>query len=155
MADLVYSFTSGGYFPEAVVFAERERVERVARIRKALEESRTWGEFRANLPEGEWEDHFLASFDEPPEELLEEFGDDEPFDADKVPGYSDGNYPPWLAQDQLRWFPPKLIKKYGGEEYETMFDGSSLELPADKIEQIAADLRAMGHTVEHCDDEIY
>jgi hypothetical protein len=126
---------------EEVVFADRGR---------ALEESKTWGELRRNLPDGEWEDHFQPFFDEYEEEVP---GDDELFDSADAPGHGDGDYPAWLAQEQLYWFPPELIKKYGGDVGSSVLNGEFLELPASEAEQIAEDLRAMGHTVERTELE--
>ena len=133
-----------------VVFAERNRAAYVAHILKALEESETWGELRRNLPNGEWEEYFQPHFEDREEEVP---ADDELFEAADAPGHGDGDYPAWLAQEQLEWFPPELIKKYGGDVGQTALNGAFLELPADKAEQIADDLRAMGHTVEPTDLE--
>ena len=55
---------------------------------------------------------------------------------------------------QLEWFPEDLIVKYGGEVGETVHNGPALDLPGDKAEEIAADLRAMGHRVERTDLDI-
>jgi len=148
--DIVYRITEGSYGPQSVVFAERGRAEYVARIYKALEGSTTWGELRRNLPDGEWEDHFQLYFDEFEEDVPD---DDEPFESGDAPGQGDGDYPPWLAQEQLGWFPPELIEKYGGDVGTSVLNGEVLDLPAVNAEQIAEDLRAMGHTVEPTDLE--
>lgn len=76
--------------------------------------------------------------------------EDWPFKPDDVPGHADGDYPPWLAQEQLRWFPKGIIDKYG-EVGMTVFNGPSLNLPCDMADQIAGDLRAMGYSVEETD----
>lgn len=138
--DIVYRIAGG-----SAVFAERGRAAYVAHIWKALEESKTWGELRRNLPDGESEDYFQPHFDEFEEEVP---GDDEPFQPDDAPGRADGDYPAWPAQEQLDWFPPELIKKYGGDVGPSVLNGEFLDLPADKAERIAEDLRAMGHVVE-------
>lgn len=148
--DIVYRIIEGAYGPESVVFAERGRAHYVAHIYKALEESKTWGDLRRNLPDGEWEGHFSVYFEDREEEIP---ADDEPFDAEEAPGYADGDYPAWLAQEQLSWFPKELIDKYGGDVDSSVLNGEFLDLPADKAEQIAEDLRAMGHTVEPTDLE--
>ncbi len=141
---IVYWFAYGSNGEDCVVFAPRERAEYVAQIYAALRDSDTWGQFKRNLPEGEWDGYFQAVFDEPPD-------DDQAFEADDVPGHADGDYPPWLAQEQLRWFPPELIGKHDGEVGLTVFNGTSLNLPADGTQAIADDLRAMGHTVDETD----
>jgi hypothetical protein len=141
--DIVYRIDG-----ETVVFADHGRAEYVAHIWEALEESKTWGELRRNLPEGEWECRFVDYFDGREEEVP---ADDELFQATDAPGHEDGDYPPWLAQEQLDWFPAELIEKYGGDVGPSVHNGEFLELPADKAEQIAEDLRAMGHTVASTD----
>lgn len=145
--DIVYRVGGDGY--QGVLFARRNDAERVAQIRKALRNSKTWGEFLANLPLGEWEENLQDRF-----ESGAAPSDDEPFTADSVPGHADGDYPQWLAQTQLDWFPPELIKKYGGDVETTVFNGEMLDLPANKAGKIAAELRAMGHTVEKADFDI-
>lgn len=136
-----------GYGFDSALFAEQEKAERLVRVRRALDQSRTWGEFRKSLPAGEWDTEFAESFDEVP-------SDDDPFAADSVPGFADGDYPEWLLQTQLDWFPKELSAKYGGELYRTTLNGDALLLPADRIEDIAADLRALGHTVERTELDI-
>jgi hypothetical protein len=68
----------------------------------------------------------------------------EPFDGD----YMQTGYPEWLANTEIQWFPEDLIKKYGGSVEHSMASDDSLYLPAEKAEEIAHDLRALGHTVE-------
>lgn len=147
--DIVYRVGAQG--PGTVVFAARWRAEYVAQIWKALRESSTWGELRRNLPPGEWEYYFQDCFEGREEDVP---ADDEPFDAEDAPGHADGDYPPWLAQEQVEWFPKELITKYGGDVYSSVLNGEALDLPGDKAEQIAEDLRAMGHTVSPTDLEI-
>lgn len=143
--DIVYRVGGDGY--DGALFAERDAAERVAQIRDALHESTTWGEFRANLPDGEWEDNLEPCFEEVP-------ADDAPFHRDMVPGYVDGDYPEWLRQSQLDWFPAELIEKYAGQVETTVLNGDVLDLPGFLADEIAADLRAMGHRVERTDLEI-
>jgi hypothetical protein len=138
---IVYWFEYGSNGEYCVVFAPQDRAEYVAQIYRALRDSETWGEFKGNLPEGEWDRYFTQVFDETPDE-------DEAFDADEVPGHPDGDYPPWLTQEQLGWFPDELIRKHGGEVGLTVLNGPSLNLPSNQAEAIAEDLRSMGHTVE-------
>ncbi len=143
--DIVYRI--GG---DSVVFAERRRAEYVAQIWKALQESNTWGELRHNLPDGEWQDYFQPHFDDYEEEVP---ADDEPFVSADAPRHEDGDYPPWLAQEQLDWFPPELIAKYSGNVTSSVLNGEFLDLPADKADEIANDLRTIGHTVTETDLE--
>jgi hypothetical protein len=141
--DIVYRVGGDGF--DSVLFATRASAEYVAQIRKALYQSRTWGEFRANLPEGEWE-NLEWKLEDPP--------DDEPFKADDIPGHADGDYPEWLRQSQLDWFPDDLTEKYDGEVTLTTLNGWVLDLPGNRAEEIADDLRALGHRVERTDLDI-
>ena len=129
---------------EGALFAERSRAKRVAAIHEALETSETWGEFKRKLPDGEWakivESYDCDSDDAP--------ADDEPFDALQVWGYADGDYPDWLQQVMLEWFPRDLIDKYGGEIWSSVHNGDALSLPGEKAEEIADDLRSRGNKVE-------
>ena len=143
---IVYWYAYGSNGEYCVVFAPRERAEYIAAIYEALHAANTWGEFKTKLPAGEWERWIEQTYDEPPD-------DDQLFEADDVPGYSDRDYPPWLAQEQLSWFPDELIAKYDGEIGFTTLNGPNLNLPADAAEEIAEDLRQMGHTVEETDLE--
>jgi hypothetical protein len=143
--DIVYRMVVGGDGESCVVFAPRAAAEHVAQIRNALYTARTWGEFRAKLPEDEWSK--LQS-------QLDDRADDERFEPDDIPGYADGGYPEWLRQSQLQWFPEELIEKYDGEVGLTTLNGWVLDLPACHAEDIAEDLRAMGHTVEETDLDI-
>lgn len=143
--DIVYRVGGDGY--DSVLFAQRDAAERVAQIRLALRTSSTWGEFRGNLPYGEWEETLTYCFEEDP-------ADDAPFHRDMVPGYADGDYPEWLRQSQLDWFPRELIEKYAGEVETTVLNGDVLDLPAHEADAIADDLRAMGHRVERTDLDI-
>lgn len=144
--DIVYRIGGDGF--DGVLFAKRESAERVAKIRDALHNSKTWGEVRAKLPDGEWESTFQNNFDEVP-------GDDEPFGGpDCAPGFADGDYPEWLRASQLDWLPEELIERYGGTLSRTMLNGDALDLPADKAEQIAEELRTMGHKVERTNLDI-
>jgi len=142
--EILYRVGGDGY--EGVLFARKQDAEDVAQIRKALENSKTWGEFRANLPSGEWEQNLELCFVDFP-------ADDKAFDTDDVPGYVDGDYPQWLKRTQLDWFPDDLIEKYGDRQT-SVLNGEMLDLPASKAEEIAVELRAMGHSVEKTDLDI-
>jgi hypothetical protein len=144
--EIVYWFADGSNSEYCVFFAPRERAEYVSKIYEAMRDSATWGELRRNLPKGEWEAYFEECLEDSPD-------DDDDFDADEVPGHVDGDYPPWLAQEQLDWFPPELIAKYDGDVGSSVLNGPSLNLPADSAEAIADDLRALGHEVDETDLE--
>lgn len=143
--NIVYRVGGDGF--ESVLFADRSDAEYVAQIRRALYQSKTWGEFRKNLPEGEWERTFADRLDEAPD-------GEEPFTADDAPGHADGDYPKWLRQSQLDWFPEDLIDKYDGEVGLSVLNGPMLDLPAGDAEEIAEELRQRGHVVERTELDI-
>ncbi len=145
--DIVY--TLGGEDFDGPLFAERSSAEYVAQIREALYRSDTWGEFRIKLPADEWDRLVSNAWVEP-----EELPDDEPFTPDDIPGHADGDYPQWLRQSQLEWFPNELIEKYDGAVTLTTLNGWVLDLPAERADKIVEDLRALGHTVEETDLDI-
>jgi hypothetical protein len=141
--DIVYRV--GGDAFDCALFADRASAEYVAQIREALYHSKTWGEFKGKLSQGEWENL---------ESRLDDPSDDDPFTADDIPGHADGDYPEWLRQSQLDWFPKNLIEKYNGETTLTTLNGWVLDLPGQSADEIADDLRALGHTVERTDLDI-
>lgn len=145
--DIVY--TVGGEDFDGPLFAERSTAEYVAQIREALYQSDTWGHFRTKLPAGEWDRLVSKSWVEP-----DELADDDRFTPDNIPGHADGDYPEWLRQSQLEWFPKELIEKHDGEVTLTTFSGWVLDLPAESTDAIVDDLRALGHTVEETDLDI-
>lgn len=135
--DLVYNRSSD--LDELVVFAERELAEVVSTIRVALRTARTWGEFAQSLPEGEWAE-VLERLEEVPDPAA-------PFDADEVPGHADGDYPTWLGARMVDIFPAEVVTKYG-VRIDSVLNGEAIELPWSQAEDIAADLRRLGHRVE-------
>lgn len=155
--DIVYRVGGDGY--SCALFAERSSAEHVAQILTALRRSATWGEFRRNLPDGEWEESLQYCIEDEPGDdgrypADSQYADSAPFHRDMVPGYADGDYPEWLRSSTLDWFPPSLIKKYAGMVETSVLNGDALELPAGHADAIADDLRAMGHSVERTDLDI-
>jgi len=148
-ANIVYRVGGDGF--DGALFSGSDEAEHVAQIRQALYNSNTWGEFRRQLPADEWEFQLAERIDFRYERIP---ADDEPFAADCVPGHADGDYPEWLQQTALEWFPEDLIEKFGGRVHNSTFNGEFLELPGDKAEAIADELRERGYTVERTDLDI-
>lgn len=114
---LYYRQAPQGY----IVFAPPERAILVDQIHRAIGESTTWGEFRKRLPAGEYKKLYGERFSADPEILAEaddarEPADDEPFSSECVPGFSDGDYPPWLAAEQDRCLPSSVLKEFATRE---------------------------------------
>jgi hypothetical protein len=73
-------------------------------------------------------------------------GSDE-FSCDSVPGYSDGDYPPWL-QAEMDAFDEDVWREFGTSE-PTMLNGDFWLIPKQKRRAVCAALRARGWDVEH------
>lgn len=71
--------------------------------------------------------------------------DDEPFDGYSIPACADGDFPPSPKLLMMDYLPRDVIDRYG-DVYETNFNGTFVELPADKLAEILSDLRASGYT---------
>lgn len=126
-----------------LVFAEKGRATWVHRIHAALADARTWGELQRLMP-GDAYNEVMLSLDEigePPP------SNSEPFNPEQVPGWSDGDYPPWLQAEMLRWFPSDLISKFG-RRLETSLNGHFVWLDPDHEKSLCRELQARGWETE-------
>ena len=161
--ELVYGLTEWG-----LVFIPRGRAERLAAIHAALRHSKTWGEFRRRVGESEYqqvtegrrtfEDWCDLDLEEATEEELrsarEQFrklpighrvpDDDDPFDSSNVPGFCDGDYPPWPAQEMLQFVPYDIQQEYG-EYCDSVLNGDYLGLDPEQEEAIVAAFTRHGY----------
>lgn len=129
---------------ESLVFAPADRARLIARMHEAIEGSKTWEEFRRAMPRAEYS-KIVRSFDEEGEPRPK--GSDD-FDGEMVPGWSDGDYPPWLQQEMSRHIPKTLLQRFG--EYETIvMNGNVWLIPPEAADALCTELRALGWTVEH------
>ena len=106
-------------FNGELVFARPDRAAYVPRIHSATEESATWGEFREVMPPTDYST-IMECFDECGEPRPDEQG---AFDSEQVPGYSDGDYPPWLQQEMINVLPVEILSRFGTRE-STFLNGS-------------------------------
>ena len=153
-------------------FFLRDDAEYLHEVEKAIASAKTVGEFRAMLPVGEFEsfsswdrnEDGLIYFDgekylfseegvlsevpkdhEYPEESIVRA--DDPLDLEKViPGFSDGNYPPFFEAQQEDFLPEDFCKQYG------KYDGSPAvgawwEFPVDKAKEMKIELESRGFSV--------
>jgi len=138
-----------------LVFAPPERALHVDQIHRAIEESNTWGEFRKRLPAGEYHKLYEEQFSFDPEVMAEDDSAREPGDSDvfphDVPGYSDGDYPPWLAQEQERYLPPEVLKDFATRA-NTFANGSFWRMDSAQTRLIVARLASLGYKVEQRED---
>lgn len=126
------------------MFASPERAGLVDRINRALRKSKTWEQFRKAMPRTAYSE-VIQLFDQNCEPRPR--GSDK-FSAESVPGFSDGDYPPWLQAEM------DLIEDYAfwqrfGQHRSTMLNGSFWLIPHEKREAVCAALRERGWEVKY------
>lgn len=93
-------------YGNSVVFAREPDALRVDTINRAINTAETWGQFRAMLPDGEWDS--IADAMDPDE--IDLYGDDRPFDTMLLPGFRDRTYPTWLMPRMLHFLPGDIVE---------------------------------------------
>jgi hypothetical protein len=139
-----------------VVFAPPDRALYVDQLHRAITESKTWGEFRQRLPAGEYQKLFADQFSSDPDIIAEdeeagEPADIESFSSEFVPGYCDGDYPPWLAQEQHQHLPAEVLEEFAEQEF-SVVNGPFWRLDSAKAELIVSRLTSLGYRAERRDD---
>lgn len=145
------------------------------RIERAIESASTWGELKGLLPAGEFEQlkHWYSNGGEyvfydgsthlfiSPQQLSELIADigldqfesdylirsDHPFSSGELPGYDEGDYPPFLELDQDKFLPRAFCHKYG-KRVSSFISGSWWEFPASKYDEMKGYLASYGFSVE-------
>lgn len=125
---------------DGLVFAAPGRACEVARIDRALSESRTWGEFRAAMDPAEYERVVSLMFEY---EDGERPAPETPFRAEEIPGYSDGDSPPWLQQEMDDVLPWEVIERFAEHE-PTCINGWYVRFDPDDLPAITEMLAEMG-----------
>ena len=126
-----------------VVIPERE-ARRLAALNDALEGSSSWGEFLSKVTDDQeskryLEDQYAGELPDP----------DEPFDADTIPGFADGDWPTWPKQAMLDWLPASV--KALGTIGQTAINGPVLQLDESLRDTVLEALAAEG--IECREDE--
>jgi hypothetical protein len=101
-----------GEIYESLAFIPKKRALELAQIHYALQHSKTWGEFKSRVPQRVYDSimqYFRMDGEPTPEDV-------EPFSSEKVPGYLDGDFPGWPAQEMLAWVPEAIQEEYGSVE---------------------------------------
>jgi len=156
-----------GTIDQNFILIPRSEALRLARIYYAIETSVTWGEFKAKLSEGEWDDLLKWVWAESLtlEEFCEQEGfasiedavesykrlplcdrrpfDSERFESDILP-LSDGDWPSWPEQDALKWVPREIQQRFG-RTAPSLLNGPSLVLDASKESEIVAAMKEHGY----------
>ncbi len=125
---------NGGLF-----FVEAKEAKRVEQIEKALRVAGTWGDFRELLPPGEYL-RIVSSMTRKP-------ADDEAFNANQVPGFSKGQYPPWHQSEMENLLPMSILQTYGQRKFSEDY-GSYFHISPSHWHKLVHDLSVLGFKVE-------
>jgi hypothetical protein len=125
-----------------VVFALQERAEYVAALHRALGTAKTWGQFRAAIPRKEYSESIA---------ILDEIGEPrhkstDRFEAEQVPGWSDGDYPPWLQQEMSALLPTSILEQFGTQQ-QTFINSSYWHILPDRVSEMVQCLKEQGFNV--------
>jgi hypothetical protein len=156
------------YCGEQVIYALPERALFYSRVRTALDDSKTWAEFRCAMPRREYSRLIREVFDS--KGLRRPRGSDT-FDTSQIPETETGvreravyeaimggfmmhgmgdamggaTYPGWLAQDMLHGvLPDDILKKYG-EYSESFASGSCVYIRTEDLDEVNAELEKRGY----------
>lgn len=122
------------------VFAEPARARHVARIHQAINQSRTWGEFRVAMAPADYSEVVRSAFDEQGERRARST---DRFDGESVPGWTDGIYPSWL-QPEMDWLLPEAVLRQFGKRQDTWGNGSFWMIPEENLGGMCDALAALG-----------
>ncbi len=152
------------YFRESphdsyLIFTSLERALFVDQVHRAIQESTTWGEFRKGMPAAEYQRLFEDIFSSDPDAIAEDENsrepkDEEPFSSDCVPGFSDGDYPPWLAPERDAYLPSELLETFATRE-DTFVNGSFWRLDPKNVASIVERLWVLGYQAQRRDDLMF
>lgn len=128
-----------------LVFAEPERAEYIAQIHAAIKSSKTWGAFLGNVPADEAHDVLRTICDALGEQRP---GDNGPFSGEAVPGWSDGEYPPWLQQELDGVLPRDVLSAFA-KRTATAVNGYYWHIPQERLSEVVTALQNLGFTLVH------
>jgi hypothetical protein len=95
--------------------------------------------------------------DEDPKDIPQdewEPADDAPFLAESVPGFCDGDYPPWLAQEMDRYLPGEILDRFAAE-HSSVINGSFYSIDVTHREAVLKALADAGFTVQEREDLVF
>ncbi len=163
---LVYKIDD--YCEQQVIYALPERALFYSCVRTALDDSKTWGEFRHAMPRKEYARLIREIFDD---KGLRRPHESDTFDPSQIPETETGAreeavyqaimgghpmhgmgdamggaaYPGWLAQDMLHGvLPDDILKKYG-EYSESFASGSCVYIRTEDLDEVNAELKKRGY----------
>ena len=121
-----------------LVFTTLERAKRIDGYRRALK-AKTWGEFRTLIGKDVYAKLFQDSFDEENPEPK----DREPFDPTWVPGFEEGDFPPWIVTEMERHVPIEILSRFG-ERRDSMLNGTYWHIDSRQRDEVLAALAEIG-----------
>jgi len=130
--------------PEWLVFSSPQRAYHVHCISNAIKTAKTWADFIEQLPAGERESLAQEMEDKEPDASS-------PFNAEYLPGYSDGDYPPWLQAEMGRHVPATTLEEFGINE-NSAINGPYWTIPAENEVPLVKKLIELGFTVSRKDE---
>jgi hypothetical protein len=145
-----------------LIFTSIDRAIEIDRLQRAIETSVTWGEFRQRIGRREYAALFRDCFyiphpDDAPEDINEaalEPDDRAPFTSDAVPGFCDGDYPPWLAQEMHRHVPREILDQFATQG-SSLINGPFWEIDIKHKDAIVKALWRAGFAVEERNDLLF
>lgn len=155
------------------VLIPRSEALRLVSIHKAISDSETWGEFKQQLRPEDWQ-YVLSGLDYPTlaeyrdkerfssdDEALESYRslplgermpiDSDQFKADWLPGFTDGDWPEWPAQQALNWVPREVQRRFG-KTNSSVLNGPFLELDPGRAPEIIAAMEQFGYICDRNDE---
>lgn len=76
--------------------------------------------------------------------------DSDRFKAEQLPGFSDGDWPEWPAQQALDWVPPEIQRRFG-KTNSSVLNGPFLELDPQRAAEIIAAMEEVDYVCERND----
>lgn len=80
--------------------------------------------------------------------------DDDPFAVSMVPGFDDGDYPPWLQAEMDLYVPDDILRAHARPE-SSVINGRFWVLEASELDSMLQALRERGYEVERVNDIPY
>lgn len=130
-----------GVVADMLVLLPKSTADYLVATLRAIQNSRTWGEFKKNAPAEAYQEVV---------EILEENAEEEPpakepFDSDDILDYTDGDWPEWPAQLMLYWIPKDIQKTYGVIQVSSI-NGDFLEISPAREQQVVKAFEERGYT---------
>jgi hypothetical protein len=134
-----------GEFDDSLVVMPTSDAQRLAILNDGLQDAVTWADLLQRIRD---EPQLLR-------DLRERYGEDlpdgtEPFDADEIAGFADGNWPAYPKREMVRWLPESIVAL--GVVSPTLFGGDFMQIDAARRRDVILGLRRLGSTCREDDD---